>query len=281
MIRERSLSGRPFLSLQTLALVLVVTTIAHPQARSSATNGSALLDKLKKEPFPLTINQVADANLTEAIPILKQKFAETEVKKSSTAYLDDNLATKGALASALVRLGERNGPHWEFLETQAKLATDSDAPWPIARDAKGNFIPKQFSPEFLAWAEAHRVDPVDASWNQIGLQNRLWPLAATGDIRGLSILRKALSSPNYLVQSVGAKGLALLQDRDSIPSIIDACERTSVFMSADAADVIARSLVFFDDARAQIAAEKYIRNRSTVDSLRQTKKVHGPRGVFR
>lgn len=51
-----------------------------------------------------------------------------------------------------------------------------------------------------------------------------------------------------------ASGLAELQDKDSIALIIEACERAP----AEAARVIAESLVYFDDPDAQRAVDQYI-----------------------
>jgi hypothetical protein len=46
-------------------------------------------------------------------------------------------------------------------------------------------------------------------------------------------------------------GLAKLQDKDSIPLIIEACEK----VSRERALMMAIALVYFDDPRAQAAAE--------------------------
>jgi hypothetical protein len=49
-----------------------------------------------------------------------------------------------------------------------------------------------------------------------------------------------------------ARGLALAQDKDSIPLIILACQQTP-----DAVTIIAKALLYFDDPRAQEAFDKY------------------------
>jgi hypothetical protein len=178
----------------------------------------------------------------------------------------------------LVRLGVKTGPHWDFLIAQARIAVESDAPYPILRDAQGNYVRGgQLSPEFLAWAKAHKVNPEDKARNQIGSVSRLIHLAATGDVRGLSLLRKAMTSPNPLLQNTAARGLAVLQDKGSIAAVIHACERAH----PDLAVLMARSLVFFGDPVADKAAERFIHDRPFLESLRENYRQHGPRGVFR
>jgi hypothetical protein len=53
---------------------------------------------------------------------------------------------------------------------------------------------------------------------------------------------------------MAALGLAEIQDKASIPLIIEACKRAP----AEAAAVMAESLVYFDDAEAQRAVDTYI-----------------------
>jgi PBS lyase HEAT-like repeat len=57
-----------------------------------------------------------------------------------------------------------------------------------------------------------------------------------------------------MIEIAAAEGLAELQDKESIPLIIQACERAP----AEAAGVIAQSLVYFDDPEAQGAVDRYI-----------------------
>jgi len=102
-----------------------------------------------------------------------------------------------------------------------------------------------------------------------------WVLALglTGDSRAIPLLQQALSSPNHMIQIAGAKGLAELQD-NSIPLIIDACRRSP----AEAASLIAQSLVYFDGADAQNAVDKYV-SKGTAKVLREAK-ARGQRTPF-
>ena len=82
------------------------------------------------------------------------------------------------------------------------------------------------SPEFIAWAKAHNVTTDSAMGTMYQLSINVLFLAETGDPRGIPLLRRALSAPSFLIQAAAAKGLALIQDKDSIPLIIEACKRS-------------------------------------------------------
>lgn len=70
---------------------------------------------------------------------------------------------------------------------------------------------------------------------------------------------------------MAALGLAKLQDKESIPLIIEACQRANPEM----APFLARSLVFFDDSQAQNAAEKFISNKKSLEELRRRIRERG------
>ena len=113
-------------------------------------------------------------------------------------------------------------------------------------DATGHAVRNLFSPEFLEWVKSNNLSQNDALNDQMAMfPAELTLMAVTGDPRGLSILRKGLLSPNRGVQMVSARGLALLQDKDSIRPIIEATQRAP----ADMQWGIAQPLVFFNDPR--------------------------------
>jgi len=80
-------------------------------------------------------------------------------------------------------------------------------------------------------------------------------LGSVQDRRAVAVLRRALLAPDLMIRIAGAEGLAQLDDKDSIPLILDACSKAS----ADEASSIALfSLVHFDDPRAQGGAAQYL-----------------------
>jgi HEAT repeat protein len=78
-------------------------------------------------------------------------------------------------------------------------------------------------------------------------------LAETGDPRAIPLLRRALVSPNFLIQVEGVQGLTDLQDKASIPFIIAACRNAP----AELASALAGFLVEFDDPQTQSAAKEF------------------------
>ena len=70
----------------------------------------------------------------------------------------------------------------------------------------------------------------------------------------IPLLRRGLNSPDVIIQASAASGLAKVRDKDSIPLIIQACERAA----PDAADTLAQNgLAPFDDPLAQSAAKRF------------------------
>jgi len=224
--------------------------------------------KVKQGKFSgVHVEAIAEAGAVEAIPALEEQFARS-LEPNASAEIDPG--NKGKIASALVRLGDNGQVYWDFLENPARTAVESGAPFPIRFDAQGKIMPYQYTPELLEWAKSRSISPEDAAQIAIyDMPGKVLLLAETGDPRGLPLLRQAMSSPNYMIQAKAAKGLAKLQDKESIPMIIGACQRAPVDMAA----VIAQALIFFDDPQAQSAAEKYIPN----DMLKALREVrHEP-----
>ncbi|MGA7632449.1 MAG: HEAT repeat domain-containing protein [Terriglobales bacterium] len=193
------------------------------------------------------VEQLAKAKAVQVVPMLEEKFVHTQ-----------DAVDKAHIASALVRLGDKDDIYWDFLVKQATQAVESDAPDFMNFDpqAKTGAGP---SPEFIAWAKAHNVPPngpngTAAEDAMHWLPGKVMLLGITGDPRAIPLLRQALLSPNHMIEIAAAKGLAEIQDKDSIPLIIEACKRAP----AAAAAVIAESLVYFDDADAQRAVDTYV-----------------------
>lgn len=246
--------------------VLGLTDRARAQSSGPQRNQN-LIEELRRGMLtPAGISRLVELGEVRAIPVLQQQFA----------VATDN-ALKAALASALVRFGRRDAEYWDFLADRARLATEVDAPFPIAFDAQGKLLPQQLDGDFIAWARARNLSPEQLSRDQVYTRPaELAFLAVTGDTRGIPLLRAALGSRNYLIQAVAAKGLARLQDTGSISAIIEACAKAP----AQVSELIARALVFFDDDRARRAAEMFISNREVLQELRRLSRERGPTGVF-
>jgi hypothetical protein len=187
--------------------------------------------------------------------------AELERRFATSASKTD----KQKIAEVLLSRRQGDQPYFDFLAGYARQAVASDAPFPYGYDASGKLIPGKFSAAFLAWAAGKKVEPV-AAVPKVFMEYPMdvYLLALTGDPRGTEIFLKGLESPNYLVVYRSAFGLAKLQYKQAIPAIIAAAERAP----GDGRELVARTLVLFDDARAQAAAERLIQNKQLLQALR-------------
>jgi len=185
------------------------------------------------------VDLIAAAGAVRATPILKEIFASSE-----------DADMKSRIARAMIDLGNKDEVYPDYLIEEGKLAAESDIPFPFHGDGK------QVSADLTAWANAHHVTPETAARESLSdLPGRVLMLGSVQDRRAVAVLRRALLAPDLMIRIAGAEGLAQLDDKDSIPLILDACSKAS----ADEASSIALfSLVHFDDPRAQGGAAQYL-----------------------
>jgi HEAT repeat protein len=226
-------------------LTALLSTSAHGQTAAPQSRGGEVADAIKRVqendlgtgPVDALsfVDVIADARAVQALPVLEQYFARTS---------DPDI--KAGVASALVRMGDKNDAYWIYLVKLTTPAAESDAPDPF-NEVAGN-DKDTISPEFKVWAGAHDLSVKAASQLVMSdLPRGLALLARTGDPRGVPLLRKALMSPNLLIASLAAAGLAQAQDKASVLMIIDRCKRATEPYAGFFAD----SLLFFDDPEAQ------------------------------
>lgn len=189
------------------------------------------------------VEQLAEARASQAVPVLEKKYKRTR-----------DIYDKAHIASALIRLGDSDPRYWDDLASVALKVVKSTAPSTVRFDTNGKTVPGP-SPEFIAWARS-KGTPLgtaveDAMFRRPGV---LMLLAMTGDARAVPILQEGLLSHSYFIENAAAHGLAQLQDSNSIPMIISACEHAP----AEAASAIAESLVYFDNPDAQQAVDEYL-----------------------
>jgi hypothetical protein len=257
VFKLRSLSLVMWMGSLLIALLAAVSGDAQTPKRAED-----LMQALKNGSYnAASLNELAAVGAVQAIPELRKQFD-----------LTTDSSMKGAIASALIRIGDKDPTYWDFLVKRASQAIENDAPFPIDFDVQGKSVRSSISPEFVKWSKAHHVDPESASHVLVyEVPQAVLLLAVTGDERGRVLLRKGMSSPNYLIQAISAKGLAKLQDKDSIGLIADACNKAPAEMAA----VIAQALVFFDEPQAQAAAERYITNPQVLGALRKMRQDRG------
>ena len=243
--------------------ITVTTTAAQPNPTPEAV--TAAVTRVNSGHFlPDDVETIATANDVQAIPALQQQFSKTA-----------DITLKGKLASALIRLGIKDDQYWDLLVTQATAAVQSDAPSFLKFDDKGQEARGQFPQEFTTWATAHHLSLDQAMQDQlVAYPAAVMNLGIIGDSRAIPLLRRALLSANFMVQTAGAQGLAKLQDKNSIALIIEACKRAP----SASADIIAVPLIYFDDPEAQSAVNQYV-PKAMADGYRQAAATgQGPYG---
>jgi hypothetical protein len=227
---------------------LAQTTQENPNTPSDApikiTPEEAIAD-LKSRMFTFTdIDTIAAApedQRKEGMAILETQFPTSE---------DPSL--KARIASSLIRLGDKGDSYWNYLAAQAMQEANDDAPFYFQFDKDGHLTEKP-SPEFIQWATDHHLSVPEAAGMELSLGATIL-LGMAKDSRAIPILRKELSSPNFIREAFAAKGLASLHDKDSVPLIIAACGRAP----ADIASMIAVPLVYFDDDDAKRTVDLYV-----------------------
>lgn len=266
--RTRSSKPRPRIGLGITLCILVGCSLLALSARAQATQKTPTeLDEAIARVSsgdasnPGDVVVIANAGAVQSIPALEEQFRRSP-----------DVNTKVSIASGLVKLRDRDDTYWNFLLEQATLAVDSNIPDVTFSESQGKMT--TLGPELQAWAAAHNV-----SVNTAGIHayydfpGKVLQLATTGDPRGIPLLRRALQSRNYLIVLSAAKGLAQVQDKESIPLIIAEAQRAP----AEYRSLIAESLVYFDDAQAQSAVDNYLSKQ--IATANRQERARG-RGVF-
>ncbi|WP_433975013.1 HEAT repeat domain-containing protein [Tunturiibacter lichenicola] len=201
------------------------------------------------------VGQAAATHPAETVAILRENFVNTQDERR-----------KAQIASALIGLGNKEDIYWDFLLRQATSALESDASSPVKYDSQGK--PIEGPSSYEAWAKQDREFNEMLTFVEI--------VAETRDPRGVGLLRRALSSPHYEIQTFAAAGLVRARDNDSIPLIIDACKNAS----PDVASSIANALVYFDDPRAQSAVDRYLSKEDAKAAREEKANGIGPLGPW-
>lgn len=200
--------------------------------------------KVEKGDFGLVdVEIIAERHAVQAIPALEHQFD-----------IGTDPETKAKIANALVRLGKKDGQYWEYLAKEANKVLADAPPTPMQYDANGKAIPEP-PQELVAWAKSHNKEIAEAISDAIfSAPGAFLELGSSDDQRAIPILRKALTAKDVFVAATAARGLAELQDKESVPAIIRACQNAP----KPIASAIAQQLVYFDDPAAQRAVDEYV-----------------------
>ena len=159
------------------------------------------------------------------------------------------------IAGALLSLGESDVLYFDYLAEPAREVAQSDMPFPLLVDERGQLSPRELSPTFVAWCGERQLEPTQTSFLAIyELHLDLMFLALARDIRSSDIFLRALDAPNFYTVNQGITGLALLRQRTSIAPIVRAAER----MPVEIRQRPAAALMLFDVPEARELARRFV-----------------------
>lgn len=200
-----------------------------------------LLKDLEQHPGQLTVVQ--------RLRVLDDKSAIGPLQRAFDRV--DGKLEKQSIAAALLSLGVKDGPYFEFLAGPAREAARSDVPFPLRIDGQGDSVQQRLSPVFVVWCTERGLDPsTTAHWATVELQMELASLVFARDPRASEIFLEALDAPNLSVVAPSIMGLAVLGQKETIEPLIRAVLRFPPSSRA----VQSIPLLLFDDPRAQAFA---------------------------
>ena len=151
------------------------------------------------------------------------------------------------VASTLLSLRIKDAEYFQYLAELARGSIESDMPWPSKFDERGKFVRGEMSAAFVAWCETQKVDPKRTAVKAGVAMTPVLMLAKSGDTRAAPLFLQGLTSPNYSVAGMSARGLGMIGDPQGITPIIQAALKAPM----DARIFISPELAYFDDPKAK------------------------------
>lgn len=183
-------------------------------------------------------------------------------------------------AATLVRLGVDPGEAWRFISGVVTKTVADDLPNPVSDSDWAVGSKREMRPLAEAFVQrcAERELTVEACRQALSEgEAAIYALGSTGDPRGRDRLLRALRLRYDGFVLLAIQGLARLNDPSSIEPIVEACRR----LPAGAVRSMAASyLVFFEDQRAQAAAEELVTVKAILNARRRIAREKGLKGVF-
>ena len=168
--------------------------------------------------------------------------------KSEFESAGENKQAKQDAAVWLVLLEDPDDQYYEYLESLARVAVDSDMP-KMWGDSGG------YSQSFFDWIEENDStlpEAVNLAMSEYPLDVNM--LARAGDPRAYSLFVDGLDSQNPVIKTAAAKGLGLIGNPSAIPLI----QRTGNAGPEEERLVYAEALLYFDDPAADAIAAGWI-----------------------
>ena len=191
--------------------------------------------------------------------------------------LSNDPLLKQRLASILLAVGVKDKSYQIYLEHAAREALADKTPWPICYRDKEKY---DWNPVFLEWCKKRDLDPLETLKRVHYEVPAPWTyLAAAGDPAFYKLLIEGLSSQNQYIVAMAARGLAKLQDSGAVDSLIAAGRRAL----PEGRFGIGESLLYFQDPKAQSAADEFLAATVTkehAENLRKAAREKGLKNLF-
>ncbi len=227
-----------------------------------------LLEDLEARPeFTLVIAQrLRILNDPRAIKPLRKAFESSQDPKHRLV-----------VASALLSLGDLRDIYFEYVSEEAWRSVRRGEPYPIQVDDDGKIGPQKLDPKFLSWCSERQLDP----WNATNAALYEWPMGVAAaafarDPRLAPAFERGLKASNYMIVVHSALGLAVLQDEQWIPHIIEAAKRVPAALRK----TVAKPLLLFDSPIARNASRELIDDPVYIKAFEESlpKMLPRPRG---
>lgn len=180
---------------------------------------------------------------TRAQLALKEVFAKSSEQR-----------VRQTVARTLLQHGARDEAYLNELLKYAQIAINTTAPPSLEFDEKGELKKDHLSPAFERWCEENGLDRTECPKIEYERPLDVWLLAEAKDPRAIPLLRQGLGARNYLTVQVSVKGLAMLNDTDSIPVIAANLTR----FHPKRAQLIAAAVAEFDDPRVGPILDRFV-----------------------
>jgi hypothetical protein len=239
--------------LRTAVLILTLSAISHAQATDEIAKSQQALKQGQQDGGDL-VELERHRSDPRTIPALKEAFARGGPKRKMQE-----------IAGTLLRVGEKADVYFDFLAAFVKEALADRTPYWISYDTSGHLVNGGFSPEFENWCRAHDEDLKTAAELQYSRGFDVWMLAQGKDARAVPLFLEGLDSPNHLVISYSALGLAQLQITSALPRI----EKRMESLAIDANLVIAAQLPWFSSVEAYRMMERFVPNANLREFMRR------------
>jgi HEAT repeat protein len=249
-----------------LQIVMIVAMFGSSRMQAQSRAVSEVVAAANANPNDLGVvgqvvaefNRTADTTLWVA---MKELFG-----KASTRLV------RQTLALALLQQGEKDEVYIDDLLKYAREAIDTTAPLPVEYDQQGNALKGHVAPAFERWCKSNGFELRECLDRVYAYPLDVLMLARAKDRRAIPLLRQALSVENHATAEMAVRGLAWLNDTDSIPLVAQQLVRFRPKLAQSVAAAVAE----FSDPRVGPILDRFVTDRKLRQEINDT--IRKPRG---